>query len=147
MNRRHTFALIAVAAMLSPAWAAEPEIYTGLVDGVGAGGYDVVSYFSGTPVEGKAEFASEWKGAKWYFSSAENMKMFSEAPEKFAPQYGGYCAYAVAKGSTASADPQAWTVHDGKLYLNYSKSIRSTWEKDIPGHVMKADANWPKVLE
>jgi YHS domain-containing protein len=147
MHRRTFTALIFALPFASLAQAAEPEIYTGLVDGVGAGGYDVVSYFGGTPSDGKDEFVSQWKGAKWRFASAENMKLFEASPEKYAPQYGGYCAYAVSKGYTAKGDPEAWTVHDGKLYLNYSKSVRDTWAQDIPGNITAGNANWPKVLE
>lgn len=126
---------------------AEPEIYTSIVDGVGAGGYDVVSYFNGTPVEGKEKFTAQWKGAGWRFSSPENQKAFEAAPEKYAPQYGGYCAYAVANGSIAEGDPEIWTVVDGKLYLNLSHSVQKLWKADIPGNIAAADANWPKVLE
>ena len=72
--------------------------------------------------------------------------MFDADPEKFAPQYGGYCAYAVSKGATAPTDPNAWTVYDDKLYLNFSTDVRSIWQEDKPGNIAKADANWPGVL-
>jgi YHS domain-containing protein len=151
MDRRQIleFAAIAgVANFAAPmAFAAEPEIFTGLVEGTGAGGFDVVSYFSGAPSQGKAEFASTYKGAKWLFSSADNMKAFEADPAKYAPQYGGYCAYAVSKGATAKGEPEVWSVVDGKLYLNFSKDIQAKWKADIPGHIAAANANWPKVLE
>jgi YHS domain-containing protein len=140
-------AAVSFVASTTLVFAAEPEIDTNRVAGVGAGGYDVVSYFSGTPTEGKAELSSTWKGVSWHFSSADSMKAFEAAPEKYAPQYGGYCAYAVSKGATAPGDPEAWSVVDGKLYLNLSKSIRSTWQKDTAGNIAAANANWPKVLE
>lgn len=79
-------------------------------------------------------------------SSAENLKMFKQDPEKYAPQYGGHCAYAAAKGSLASASPMAWTIHDSKLYLNYSRPICAIWARDIPGNISKADANWPSLM-
>jgi YHS domain-containing protein len=97
-------------------------------------------------VKGSEEIVHSWKGATWRFSSAENRDRFAAAPEKYAPQYGGYCAYAVAHNATASIDPQAWSVVDGRLYLNYSVKVRATWEKDSPGYIRKADANWPGVL-
>ncbi|MEL7173254.1 MAG: YHS domain-containing (seleno)protein, partial [Pseudomonadota bacterium] len=86
-------------------------------------------------------------GATWRFSSAENRDLFVENPEKYAPQYGGYCAWAVAQGYTAATDPEAWAIVDDKLYLNYNKSVQAKWEKDVPGHIASADGNWPTVLE
>lgn len=68
-------------------------------------------------------------------------------PQAYAPQYGGYCAWAVSQGHTASSDPQAWRIHDGKLLLNYSKGVQKTWEQDVPGFIAAADTNWPNVLE
>jgi YHS domain-containing protein len=149
MNRRNLIALSIVAALApSIAFAATPEIFTGLVDGVGAGGYDVVAYFkAGAAMPGEAAMSADYKGAKWYFTSAENLATFQADPAKYAPQYGGYCAYAVSQGATAKGDPEIWTVVDGKLYLNLSQSVQSTWKQDIPGYISSADANWPKVLE
>lgn len=123
MFRRFMLALVFLMALAGMA-RAEPEIFTGLTEGVGAGGYDVVSYATGAPVPGKEEFTAQWKGANWRLSSAENQKAFEAAPEKHAPQYGGYCAFAVAKGSTAEGDPEVWTVIDSKPYLNLSRSVQ-----------------------
>lgn len=111
------------------------------------GGYDPVAYFTqGAPVEGSADHTVMWSDAEWRFSSATNLEIFNQDPEKYAPQYGGHCAYAAAKGSLASSNPQAWTIHDGKLYLNYSRPIRAIWGRDIPGNISKADANWPSLM-
>mgnify|MGYP003476772039 FL=1 len=140
-------ALAAATLMPGLAFAAKDKVFIGLVEGVGAGGYDVVAYFSGTAAEGKAEFTAEWEGAQWRFASAENKAAFEADPAKYAPQFGGYCAYAVAKGSIAKGDPQAWSVVDGKLYLNLSASIRTKWQEDVPGNITAGNANWPKVLE
>ena len=113
-----------------------------------ASGYDPVAYFvEGRPVEGRKGFEFEWNGATWRFVDAKNLAAFAADPEIFAPQYGGYCAWAVSQGTTASTDPEAWRIVDGKLYLNYSKSVQSTWVQDIPGNIAKADGNWPGVLE
>lgn len=151
MQRRHFLhaGLLWALATLAPqtAMAGKDKVFTDLVKGVGAGGYDVVAYFSGQPVEGKTEFQSEWEGAAWRFASAENKAAFDAAPEKFAPQFGGYCAYAVANGYTAKGDPQAWSVVDDKLYLNYSAEVRTKWQEDVPGNITAGNANWPKVLE
>ncbi|MEE9358919.1 MAG: YHS domain-containing (seleno)protein [Hyphomicrobium sp.] len=142
-------ALAAVALLrITPAAEAAPPVYTGIVKGVAVGGYDPVALFTdGKPVKGNKDLTTNYDGATWRFASAANRDAFQADPAKYAPQYGGYCAYAVSKGSTAKGDPQAWTVHDGKLYLNYNKNVRAMWAKDIPGNVKKGDANWPAVLE
>ena len=148
MNRRILLAAVFAVALPFHALAAAPEVFTGIVEGVGAGGYDVVSYFDGTaPLEGKAEFAMDWKGAAWRFATQANLDAFKANPEKFAPQYGGYCAYAVSKGGTAKGDPLVWTQVDGKLYFNLSSDIKKLWSTDIPGNIAKANANWPAVLQ
>jgi hypothetical protein len=150
MNRRTLLALAALlpaAFAAGPAHAGKPEIFTGLVDGVGAGGYDAVSYFTGTPLEGSKEFTAKWKDAEWRFASAANRDAFTASPEKYAPQYGGYCAFALSKGALAKGDPMAWTVNDDKLYLNYSEAVRENWRSDIPGNVTAANGNWPNVLK
>lgn len=143
--------LVAMAVpLLAPqtAQAAGDPIYTGTFSSLAVSGYDPVAYFrEGRPVEGSGDFEYDWKGATWRFSSAENLAAFKADPESYAPQYGGYCAWAVSQGYTASADPNAWRIVDGKLYLNYSKPVQGTWAQDIPGNITKADANWPRVLE
>ena len=111
-------------------------------------GYDPVAYHTQhKPVEGKAAHQWQWQDATWYFASQANLDLFRADPERYAPQYGGYCAYAVAKGSTAKTVPDAWKIVDGKLYLNYDAGIQKKWEKDIPGYIVKANANWPKVIK
>lgn len=155
MNRRQFLSLGLTAALVagistglhSRALAeAKPAVFTGLVAGVGAGGYDVVSYFDGEARAGDAALTAEHDGVTYRFSSAANRERFLADPKRHLPQYGGYCAYAVSQGYTAKIDPEAWSVVDGKLYLNYSKRVRSTWEKDIAGHIRSANENWPSVL-
>lgn len=108
--------------------------------------YDAVAYFKESrPVKGRDEFRHDWMGAKWYFASAANRDEFARNPEKFAPQFGGYCAWAVANGYTASIDPEAWRIIDGKLYLNYSKDVQKKWEANIPGFIKQGNENWPKL--
>jgi hypothetical protein len=140
---RRTVLGLALIAIISPAWAGDPPQFTDLIPGVALGGYDATSYFAGEPKEGDTAITQNWQGVTWRFASAANRDLFAATPEKFAPQYGGHCAYAAAKGSLASGDPLAWTVHKDKLYINLSSGIRDTWAKDVEGYITKADANWP----
>ena len=107
-------------------------------------GYDPVAYFTEmNPVKG--QFRADYQGSTFHFATAAHRDAFTADPEKFVPQYGGYCAYGMAKGYKASIDPAAFTIVGDKLYLNYSETVRSQWLTDIPGHIRKADANWPEV--
>ncbi len=136
----------ALAGAAGVALAVDPVFSTYL--GGAIRGYDPVAYFTeGRPVKGRKAHRAEWMGATWSFASAENRKRFEADPEKYAPRYGGYCAWAVSRGYTASIDPDAWSIVDGALYLNYSLGVRSQWSQDAPGNIAKADANWPKLLE
>ena len=131
---------------VNAASAAEPPVFA---TGEGAiRGYDPVAYFTeGKPVRGSKTFQSQWSGATFSFASADNQALFEADPEKYAPQYGGYCAYAVSEGYTAKTDPESWSIVDGKLYLNYSPGVRDLWSQDIPGRTAAADRNWPSVLD
>ena len=126
---------------------AQSEIYKNW-RGIAIKGYDPVAFHrQGKPVKGSGEYELQWKDAKWRFASAENRDLFEADPDRYAPRYGGYCAWAVSEGYTAGVDPKnAWNVVDGRLYLNYNAEIKQKWEKDIPGHIKKAGANWPGVL-
>jgi YHS domain-containing protein len=148
LNRRFFLASFAATALAIPsvAFAKKASVYTGILAGVGAGGYDVVSYTQGGPKKGNAKFSASYNGAKWYFTSAENMKAFQASPSKYAPAYGGYCAYAVANGVTAKGDPRLWKIVNGRLYLNLNKAAQSRWNADIPGNIASGNKNWPKVL-
>src|SRR3954451_8385456 len=107
-------------------------------------GYDTVAYFKdGKPVKGTPGFSTQWMGATWQFANASNRDAFQQAPEKYAPQFGGYCAWAVGHNYTASTDPEAWKVVDGKLYLNNSKSVQKMWEQNQAKWITEADKNWP----
>ena len=139
-------AMAAFAGICLAAAAASADVVNQTWRGVAIDGYDPVAYFTeGGPVEGDKAHSLTWNGAEWRFSSADNKARFEAEPEKYAPQYGGYCAYAVAKNSTAGIDPDAWTIVDGKLYLNYSKGVQSKWEADIPGYLAQSEANWPAI--
>lgn len=116
--------------------------------GVAIKGTDPVAYFTmGEPVKGSREFETEWNGATWRFASAEHRDLFMADPEKYAPQYGGYCAWAVSQGYTAGIDPEAWKIVDGRLYLNYSLEVHATWEEDISGFITLADKNYPELVD
>lgn len=115
-------------------------------NGVAISGYDLVAYFDEErPVKGVPEFRADYQGSTFQFVSADHRDAFAADPEKFSPQYGGYCAYGTAKGYKAKIDPEAFTVVQGKLYLNYSDAVQTRWLSDIPGYIEKADANWPEV--
>lgn len=147
LTRRALIAAAFVLAAPLPALSA-PEIYTGLVSNTAVGGYDPVAYFTeGKPALGKREFIHSWKGVTWRFASEKNRDLFKADPAKYAPQFGGYCAWAVSQGYTAKGDPNHWKVVGGKLYLNYNAKVQQDWEKDVPGHIANGNKNWPKVLD
>ncbi len=132
----------------SPALAGKSKIFTGLKPGVAVAGYDPVAYFTqNMPVKGDASIALNHGGAQWHFSSAANRDAFKADPGKYAPQFGGYCAYAVSQGYTAKGEPEVWQIVDGRLYLNFSEGVQKTWQRDIPGYIVSAKANWPSVLK
>jgi YHS domain-containing protein len=150
MNTRALFAALILAA--SPALilplpaAAEPPVYTDLFSDVAVQGYDPVAYFTaGKPIKGEKAFTAEFNGATFRFVSAANRDAFLADPEKYAPQYGGYCAWAVSQGYHAKGDARFWKIVDGKLYLNYSASVQKKWEGDIPGFIAQADKAWPEI--
>ncbi|MBV9491002.1 MAG: YHS domain-containing protein [Verrucomicrobia bacterium] len=106
-------------------------------------GYDVVAYFAdGRPVKGTANYSYPWQGATWQFASPEHRAAFMREPAKYAPQYGGYCAYAIALGDIVDIDPRQWRIVDGKLYLNNNPFSQSLWARDPAGYIKKGDANW-----
>ncbi|WP_193171224.1 YHS domain-containing (seleno)protein [Nisaea nitritireducens] len=142
--------IVAGSLFLTPAplEAGENPVYTGFLSNLAVNGYDPVAYFlEGRPVEGKADYTLDYMGAEWRFASAENREAFRQDPERYAPQYGGYCAWAVAQGSTAKGDPMNWRIVNGKLYLNYNADIQTRWERDISGNIQSADQNWPRIIE
>jgi hypothetical protein len=153
-RRMAVFALAGLWSILvaasAPAFAGSgvAPVNKSLFGGVAIDGYDPVAYFvSGKPVKGSRAFEASWHDATWRFASKENRDRFVESPGKFAPQFGGYCAYAVSQGTTAKIDPDAWKIVDAKLYLNLNKDIQAIWEQDIPGYIRLATENWPKLLK
>jgi YHS domain-containing protein len=127
---------------------AEAPIYTSFFSDQAVSGFDTVAYFrEGKPVEGSEKFSTEYKGAQWLFKNQANLDAFLLAPDSYAPQYGGYCAWAVAHDNTAKGEPDQWHITNGKLYLNYNAEIRGKWLKDKEALIKTADSNWPKVLK
>ena len=129
-------------ALASVAWAGDYFEK----EGAAIRGYDAVAYFKDNkPIKGSAQYKAEYKGSTFQFASADNRDAFMADPARYAPQYGGYCAFGLAGGYKAATDPAAFTVVDGKLYLNYNREVQKQWSADVPGFVTKADKNWPTV--
>lgn len=140
-------AFLAFFMMVGPASADDP-IYTSTFSNKAVGGYDTLTYYDEDgPVKGSEDFQTSWHGADWYFSSAENLEKFKADPTQYAPQYGGYCAWAAAHGTLAKGDPEIWDIVDGKLYLNYDQSIQDKWSPRKAELIEKADAEYPELIE
>lgn len=146
--------LAAAALTLSPviltapaAYADKAPVYTGNFSNTAVQGHDPVAYFTdGAPVKGSKKFSTTYQGAEYRFSSAENLSAFEADPAAYAPQYGGYCAWAIAQGKTAKGDADYWAIVDGKLYLNYNRKVQEDWNEDRLGFIDSANTNWPNVL-
>lgn len=111
-------------------------------------GYDPVAFFTkAAPVKGADSLALDWKGVSWLFSSKENLEAFKTAPEKYAPQYGGYCAYGTAGGHKSPTQTDTWTILNDKLYFNYNLKVKELWSKDRENLILKADKNWPELKD
>ena len=134
--------------LLSTPVLAKDEISTSLFSNKALSGFDTVAYFTqGKAIEGSSQWQSEYKGADWYFSSQQNLDLFLSDPQRYAPQYGGYCAWAVSvKNDFAPSDPNQWAIVDGKLYLNYNAEVKQWWDQDQAGHIQVADQNWPTLI-
>lgn len=141
-------AIVPVIAAAQAAFADKDPVYTGRFSNMAVEGHDAVAYFTeGKPVKGSKDFSTEYQGAEFGFASAANLALFKADPAKYAPQYGGYCAWAVSQGYTAKGDADHWAIVDGKLYLNYNKKVQDTWNEDRAGFIQKANTEWPTVLQ
>ncbi len=142
-----TLLFLLLLAPGSAAFAVD-EINTTFFGNLAIEGYDAVAYFTEEQaVKGDGDFEFSWKGANWRFASAANLAAFQAEPERYAPQYGGYCAWAVSQNDTASIDPTQFTVYNGKLYLNYNKKISSRWKSNKDAFIVDADRYWPQLLQ
>jgi len=114
--------------------------------GLALQGYDPVAYFKeGKPLVGGAAIASMWHGVTYRFASTENRDAFLADPEKYAPQFGGYCAYAVSRGTTANGDPHQWAIVNDRLFLNNNALAMTLWNQDRPGNIKAGEENWPLI--
>jgi hypothetical protein len=128
----------AVSAQKSPVYAPK---------GIALDGYDAVAFFTqGKPVKGSSDYALRWNGAQWLFADKADLESFKKAPEKYAPQYGGYCAYGAAQGHKAPVEIDTWSVINNKLYLNYDQKVKSKWVKDEATYIESANKNWPLIM-
>ncbi|GHF72506.1 YHS domain-containing (seleno)protein [Seohaeicola zhoushanensis] len=143
--RRSVLACLVAVLLPLAALADQPMIYAR--HGKAVGGYDVVAYFTeGRAVKGEMRFNVMWKGAVWLFSSMRNRELFEANPRAYAPRYGGYCAYGMARGEVIASAPDAWAIRDGRLYLIHNRDLMGRWESDAPGEIALANANWPGAL-
>jgi YHS domain-containing protein len=141
-----TLSLALLPASVPAASSPAPAIYSAS-DGLAAGGYDVTAYFSiGKAVRGSAKHEVAFQGVTWRFASADSKARFQAQPAAYAPQFGGYCAWAVSQGYLASGDPKQWKIVDGKLYLNYNARAKELWEADQAAAIARGHSNWPAVL-
>lgn len=141
---------LAAVLMIGLAWSmgalVEGRIFTR--DGLAIGGTDPVAYFTqGQPVQGSPDYQLEWRNTTWQFASAEHRDRFQADPEAYAPQYGGWCAWAAARGEAAATIPEAWKIVDGKLYLNFNRWFQWRWERNIPDNIAAADEHWPNIFQ
>ena len=152
LARRALLGLAAFAAFALTTQSAHAVKQTGgeyntLFAGLGAKSYDVVAYFTDSkPIQGSADFEAVHGGVTWRFASQEHLDLFTANPDKYAPQYGGFCAWGVAQGKLFDVDPvDGWKIIDGKLYMNFNGDILALWQKDIPGNLVKSEQNWPAL--
>ena len=144
MHRRRMIALTAAVCFAGPALAEDRKPWFFAPEGLALSGHDAVAYLrEDRAVRGSATHAVMWKGAVWRFASEDHRAAFEMNPKAYAPQYGGYCAYAVSRNYTAKTDPDAWSLVEGKLYLNYSTGVKVLWSTAKSSNITKADANWP----
>lgn len=149
---RRTLLALAALACIAPLAASAQDVSRPVntlgapADQVAIRGYDPVAYFrEGGPRQGKTEFAVQHDGTTWWFANAENKALFEADPQKYLPAFGGFCAYGTSQGYLVKIEPEAWSIVDGRLYLNYDLGVRDTWLKDPKGYIGQANANWPKL--
>ena len=146
MMDRRGFGAMMLAMMLAGGAAGAQEVFAD--NGVALRGYDTVAYFTdGQAQAGEAGITADWAGVEWRFVSEDNRDAFLAAPESYAPQYGGFCAWTMAQGYRAPTNPHAWTVVEGRLYLNSSTRVHRRWARDMPENIARADANWSDMDE
>lgn len=140
-------AVILAPVLLAAACAeVEAQSVVNTAEGVAIHGYDAVAYHTeGRPVPGNDRFSFQWEGAEWRFASAENRDLFASDPQRYAPAYGGYCAWAVSRNGIADIDPSAFVIHNGRLYLNINERFNRRFSSDLAANIQRAEQNWPGV--
>ncbi|MCK0097381.1 YHS domain protein [Yoonia sp. F2084L] len=146
ITRRHLLcALCAAPLAATPAFAGGPAIFA--QGGIAIGGVDPVGYFTDArPVAGSAQFRLKWRSAIWHFASHDHRDMFERNPHRFAPRYGGFCAMSMSQGGVSNSIPEAWGMHEGRLYLTHSLTAIDQWRRDPAAYVAQADGHWPTVF-
>ncbi|MCU4181761.1 YHS domain-containing (seleno)protein [Bosea sp. BH3] len=149
MLDRRGFILLSGAVLAAPAAQADtfrPVNTLGSPEGVAIRGYDPVAYFrDGGPRPGKPEFSATYGGAIWRFANSEHKALFEADPQRYLPAYGGFCAYGTSRGYLVQIEPDAWSIVDGRLYLNYDLGVRKTWLADTRRFIARANGNWPRL--
>lgn len=146
MKTKFLGVLLLALVTVGAAYAQKPVVFA--TNGKAIHGYDPVAYFTeNKPVKGDSLLTYVYEGATWQFSSQANRDMFKADPAKYAPQYGGYCAFGTSRGYKAPTEPDAWTIEGGKLYLNYNTKVRESWDKDRTGYIEKANRQWTEIKE
>lgn len=137
-------AALVFVLMITQTWAQTSSYYN--TKGIAINSYDPVSYFTEQkPVMGSKDFNYSWNGVTWYFKNAANRDAFKSNPEKFSPQFGGFCAYGVSENHKSPTDPAAFTIVEDKLYLNYNQDVKKLWLKDTAAYIQKARENWNEL--
>lgn len=115
-------------------------------DSIALRGYDVVAFYTeGKAITGSDKFMYNWKNVKWLFASAEHLALFKANPANYEPQYGGYCAYGLARGYKAPTMADTWHIQENKLYFNYNQKVKTTWQKEQQRFIDSANHKWPQV--
>jgi len=141
-----TLALVGCATKPGKIWQDTPVPIVDARAGLGLEGYDAVAYFTDQrPIKGSEAYTTEWQGVTWRFTSAAHRDLFAADPVHYAPQYGGYCAYAVSHGTTAHGDPKQWAVVDDRLFVNNNPLARKLWENHRSRNIRVGDINWPLI--
>ncbi len=137
-------AMVLVVFFAAKTIAQQPAIFS--PKGIAIKGYDVVAFFTEhKPVMGFDSLQLQNNNAIWYFSTKQNLDSFKANPDKYIPQYGGYCAFGTAQGHKAPTMAETWTIDGDKLYFNYNLKVKELWDKDRPNLIKKADENWPSI--
>ncbi len=146
MKTSSLLTILLATLVASTAWAGDLVNVSG-ASNIAIDGYDPVAFFTKhKPVHGDPGIKATYQGATYLFSSKRNRSRFEKDPARYAPQYGGFCAFGVSVNALFPVDIQTWQIRDGKLYLNLNPKILKSFNRDLQGHVKKANQQWPKLV-